>query len=108
MYLTPDQLRKVLQNLKEHFDRVCLLMDCYSGFAARASKYKNPINEVGVHQVYGLDHPESVGVLTFQKEWDMNPESLISQLSKGEQGLFRRLYAGKLAKKLYRMYEFHS
>ena len=33
-------------------------MDCYTGFAARASKYKNPINDVGVSVVYGIDEPK--------------------------------------------------
>lgn len=30
----------------------------YTEFAAKASKYKNPINEVGVSKVYGLDQPK--------------------------------------------------
>ena len=40
-----------------HFEKVNLLMDCYTTFAAKASKYKNPINEVGVTNVYGIDNP---------------------------------------------------
>lgn len=108
MYLAPGELRSVLENLQAHFEEIHLLMDCYTGFAAKASKYKNPINDVGVHQVYGLDDPESLRVLSFEKELDMTPETLISQLPRKDQRLFRKLYAGKFARKLYRLYEYHE
>lgn len=33
-------------------------MDCYTTFAAKASKIKNPINDVGMTTVYGIDDPK--------------------------------------------------
>lgn len=111
MYLQPRELQAVLQNLKAHFEEVFLLMDCYTVFAAKASKYKNPINQVGVTQVYGLDEPEVLAKaagLSYVKAWDMTPQSLIAQLPKGEQGIFRKLYAGGISRKMYRLYEFHA
>ena len=108
MYLTPEELNALLENLKGHFGELRLLMDCYSTFAAKASRFKNPINEVGVYRVYGLDDPESISCLSFRKEWDMTPETLISQLPQGDRRLFRKLYAGTFAGKLYRMYEFEG
>ena len=33
-------------------------MDCYTVLAAKMSKYKNLINDVGVTKVYGIDHLE--------------------------------------------------
>jgi hypothetical protein len=38
----------------------------------------------------------------------MTPEDLIFQLSPMEQKIFRKLYAGKFASRLYRMYEYEG
>ena len=35
-------------------------MDCYTEFAARASRYKNPVNEVGVTRLWGVDDPRKL------------------------------------------------
>lgn len=111
MYLQPEELEALLLALKCHFDRVHLLMDCYSVFAARASKYKNPINSVGVTQVCGLDDPAALAQKTgfvYLKEHDMMPTPLIAQLQTAERLVFSNLYAGKTARKLYRLYEFEG
>ena len=108
MYLTAPERNALLLAIGEHFDRVSLLMDCYTTFAARASRFKNPINTVGVTQVYGMDDPREpeAGSLGFRKEWDMTPQAAIDTLPAGERGLFRRLYAGAASRKLYRLYEY--
>lgn len=108
MYLPEEQLKALLDRLCTHFESVSLLMDCYTTFAAKASKVKNPINDVGVTQVYGLDDPK---VLETKKlhcvcEREMTPADLITELPKGAQWIFRKLYAGGIARKMYRMYEF--
>jgi len=51
MYLQIEELKAVLQNICVHFEQAELLMDCYTTFAAKASKHKNPINDVGVTEV---------------------------------------------------------
>ena len=110
MYLQQSELREVLKRLKGHFGEVRILMDTYTVFAARATRYKNPINEVGVTVVYGLDDPgelEAGTGITFLQEHALTPEELIRQLPGAEQRFFRRMFAGKLAKKIYRLYEFH-
>ena len=110
MYLKPEELSALLAGLKTYFKRICLLMDCYTEFAAKASRIRNPINDVGVTQVYGLDDPTDLEVsgLTFLREHDMTPEYMIAQLSSVEQIIFRTLYAGKMSKNLYRMYEYKT
>ena len=83
-------------------------MDVYSEFAAKASKHKNPINDVGVHQVYGVDDPtilKSAG-FTYLKEHDMTPTHYIAQLPKKELKIFSSLYAGSFSRKLYHLYEY--
>lgn len=108
MYLHPEELTEALRRIGEYFTSVHMLMDCYSSFAAKASRYKNPINDVGVTQVYGLDEPrvlETSG-LRFVGEHTMTPEEGIDELKGLEKKIFRTLYAGKTASKLYRLYEY--
>ena len=108
MYFKPEELKAVLEQIATHFESVNLLMDCYTTFAAKASKYKNPINDVGVTQVYGLDEPRDLerGSFKFQREHDMTPDLLINELEGMEKAIFNKLYSGSIAKKMYRMYEY--
>ena len=110
MYLPPQQLQQLLAELCGHFEAVSVLMDCYTTRAAKASKYKNPINTVGVTQVYGLDDPAALQTkeLRFVREQEMTPARYIDQLQGMEKRIFRNLYAGRIAQSLYRMYEFRK
>ena len=110
MYLQPAELCAFLRALEARFPRVSLLMDCYSQRAARLSKYRNPINAVGVTQVYGVDDPQSVAGarFLFRKDHDMTPQRYIDQLRGAEKLIFRKLYAGKLSRSLYRLYEYRT
>ena len=85
-------------------------MDVYSTFAAKASKYKNPINDVGVTRVYGYDNPNAFLVKRwhFVREHEMTPPSLINELSSYEQLIFKCVYASPLGKSLYHLYEFQT
>lgn len=110
MYLTDGERERLMAVLSARFDRVQLLMDCYTPMAAKFSRYRNPLNDVGVTEVYGLEDPRSLekGGLCFVKEHDMTPPEYIRQLQGLEQCFFRRLYAGNFAKKLYRLYEYRK
>lgn len=109
MYLTTEEVKALLSNLSKKFEHITLLMDCYTEFAAKASKYKNPINDVGVTQVYGLDDPhlleEGTG-FCFVCEHEMTPEYLINDLQGLEKNIFKKVFAGSVSKKMYRLYEF--
>ena len=110
MYLNPRERQELLQKLQGHFREIRLLTDSYTVFAAKATKYKNPINQVGVTQVYGFDDPRKLEWenLAFYAEHDMNPAHLVAQLPKKDQNIFRLVYGGKLAKKIYRLYEYRT
>jgi len=109
MYFKPEELTGLLSDIAGHFRFVKILMDCYSERAAKASKYKNPINDVGVTVVYGYDNPgllaEQSGLL-YEQEFDMTPQKYIDELQGMEKWVFQHLFAGKIAKSMYRMYEF--
>ena len=108
MYFEPQELKVVLEQISSHFEIVNLLMDAYTTMAAKASKYKNPINDVGVTQVSGLDEPKVLenGKLTFCKEHEMTPVEKVNELEGFERAIFQKLYSGSVAKKMYRMYEY--
>lgn len=110
MYIAEEDIAELFSALAERFERVFLLMDAYSCFAAKMSKYKNPIKEVGVTRVYGIDEPaklDSSGI-SFTRARDMTPEEHIDELFGLERRIFKKLYAGKTARKLYRLYEFEK
>lgn len=109
MYFKPEELKKLLKDLRMHFPSVHILMDCYTDFAAKASKYKNPINDVGVTEVHGIDNPRELErdtELHFIKEHEMTPEYLVNQLGGVERSIFKKVFAGKVSKKMYRLYEY--
>jgi O-methyltransferase involved in polyketide biosynthesis len=110
MYLTLDEIKNLVSNLRSRFEQFSLLMDCYSVFAAKMSKYKNPINDVGVTTVYGIDNPKILESenLAFVKEHNILPEKYIEELKGFEKVIFKKLYASAYAKKLYKLYEFAS
>lgn len=111
MYLTNEDLKQTLAKLNEHFSHLSVLMDCYTPFAAKISKIKNPIKNVGVSKVYGVENPkileENTGVFLL-KEHEITPKYLINELKGFEKFIFKLVYAGNMSKKLYKLYEFES
>lgn len=111
MYLSLKELKDLLANIQNHFEHVKILMDCYTVFAAKASKYKNPINDVGVTVVYGIDDPtlleDNIGI-SFVKEHEMTPDTFINELNGMEKHIFKKVYGGSVSKKMYRLYEYQS
>ena len=110
MYLTYEELNEFTTNLCAHFKKIVFLMDCYTILAAKMSKYKNPINEVGVTEVYGIDNPELFqhDDFIYEKEHVMTPQKYIDELTGCEKYIFQKLYAGSISKKLYRLFEYRK
>ena len=109
MYLTNEQLQQLFAKLCNHFEKLSLLVDCYTPFAAKMSKIKNPVKDVGVNKVYGVKNAqvfEQDTGLTFVAEHNITPLQLIDHLKGGEKFVFKTLYAGKTSKKLYKLYEY--
>ncbi|MBR7116893.1 MAG: class I SAM-dependent methyltransferase [Clostridia bacterium] len=108
MYLSAEDMQKLGDSLGTHFEKIALLVDCYTTFGAKMSKLRNPINDVGVTEVYGIDDPEAYEGegLSFVKEHAMTPEKYIDELRGFEKFIFSKIYAGGLSKKLYRLFEY--
>ncbi len=108
MYLQLPEIEMLFKFIANHFNSACILVDCYTTIAAKISKYKNPINDVGVTKVYGVDDPTvfQTDSITFIKEHNITPEEMINQIAGIEKTIFKSLYAGKISKKMYRLYEY--
>ena len=108
MYLTTEERKQLTANLCACFERVSLLMDCYTEMAAKMSKYRNPINDVGITEVYGMDDPMLCqhDNFLFVKEYSMTPQKYIDALSGTEKWIFEKLYAGSFSQKLYRLFAY--
>lgn len=108
MYLTVDEMRNLADSLCAHFENLMLLVDAYTSFAAKISKRRNPINDVGVTEAYGIDNPQAYQgeELVFVKEHTMIPQKYLDQLEEFERFVFAKLYAGSFSKMLYRLFEY--
>ena len=108
MYIENGALNTMLKNLASKFKSLAVLVDCYTPFAVKMTKIKNPVNDVGVKNVYGIENPsvlESEEV-EFLLEREITPLYLINELTGLEKFVFKNLYAGKISKKLYKLYEY--
>ena len=111
MYFAPEELLALLARIAAHFNVVSLLLDAYSVFAAKASKFKNPVNDVGVTKVYGFDSGEEIceGTgLSFLCEREITPKEKIAELCGAEKRIFGALYGGAIAKRTYKIYEYEK
>lgn len=109
MYLSAEKLRQLMRRVSEISRSVLMLMDCYTERGAKATKHKNPINDVGVTEAYGIDDPlilEKDTGFRFAGEHEMTPSELVNELKGAERRFFSTMFAGKLSKSLYRMYEY--
>ena len=108
MYLTHSQLHDFFQALQNKYRKLHILMDVYTEFGAKASKYKNPINDVGVTKVYGIDNVQDIlsGLkIRLKAEHSFTPPKLVNELKGAERFFFRMLFTGNMYKKIYRLYE---
>ena len=110
MYLTVEDMRNLTDRLCVHFEKTAFLADCYTSFAAKMSRHGNPIRDVGVNEVYGIDAPDAYQGehIAFVKEHTMIPQKYIDELNGLERLVFAKIYAGGFSKKLYRLFEYKT
>lgn len=108
MYLTDRQLMQLFRILNEKYRDVHILLDVYTEFGVKASKFKNPVSDVGVSQLYGFDSltPLLEGTeLSLAAEHSFTPEYLVNELSGFDKSFFRLMFTGKMYRKIYRLFE---
>ena len=111
MYLSNNQLHTFLKVLREKYNHLHILMDIYTEFGANASKYKNPVNDVGVTKLYGIDDIGNLlsGLeLRFIKEHSLTPAVLVNELKPLDKVFFKLMFNRFLYRKIYRLIELGS
>ncbi len=111
MYLTNDQLLRFLNALQARYAQLHALMDVYTEFGAKASKYKNPVNDVGVTEVYGVKDINALlkaSKIAVRAEHSFTPDALVGELKPLERAFFRLLFTGRMYSKIYRLYELEA
>ncbi len=111
MYLKNKELNEFFKALSCKYKKIHVLMDVYTVLGAKASKYKNPINNVGVTTVWGIDNVEDIlkGTnILCKKEYSMTPKHLVDELTGFEKRFFKFMFTGSLYKKIYRLYELEN
>ena len=87
-------------------DALVLHIGC--GLDSRNNQSKNPVNNVGVTKLYGIDDIGNIvnGLRTgFVKEHSLTPPALVKELAPAERVFFKLLFTGRLYRKIYRLYE---
>ena len=108
MYLTHEQVHDLFLALQEKYPQVHILLDVYTEFGVRASKFKNPVNDVGVTKLYGIDDIQTVldGLkIRLKKEHSITPKHLVNELKFFDRIFFKLLFTGKFYRKIYRLFE---
>ncbi len=108
MYLTNKQLHDFLDALQTKYHNLHILMDVYTVLGAKASKYKNPVNDVGVTALYGIKDISEIldGTgIRLKDEHSFTPAYLVKELKPYERALFRVLFADSIYRRIYRLYE---
>ena len=108
MYLKNEQLNAFFKALSEKYKSLHILMDVYTVLGAKASKYKNPINDVGVTTVWGIDDIQKVLTGTeiiCKEEHSLTPDYLVKELNSSEQLFFKTVFSERIYRRIYCLYE---
>ena len=108
MYLTNEQVSRMLRAFGKKYVHLHVLMDVYTEFGAKASKYKNPVNDVGVTELNGIDDIKVLlddTRIRLKAEHSFTPDHLINELKLFERVFFRTMFAEKIYRRIYRLYE---
>ena len=111
MYLTRDELCGFFRTLQDKYRQLHILVDVYTEFGAKASKYKNPVNDVGVTTLYGIDDIQDVLIglrLKCKAEHSFTPERLVNELKPVDRVFFKMMFTGRSYRKIYRLYELET
>jgi O-methyltransferase involved in polyketide biosynthesis len=108
MYLSADEIKELLANIHAKFKNAHLLFDAYSRRGVKASKIKNPVNQVGAKIKYGFNKESEF--LTMNDNLRHYATHLIKKEESNLKGLtrfiFNNLYCGKISQSIYKIYEF--
>ena len=104
MYLSENDMKNLIENFRKHFTKTTFVFDAYSPFAAKMSKYKNPINAVDAKIDFAMDDPavlENENVKCCLNN-DIILKKYVSKLKGIEKTRFK--FMGSAGKNMYRIF----
>lgn len=108
MYLKEEEIKELLVQINNRFNNVHIIFDAYSKKAVKASKIKNPVNQMNAQIKYGLDKIEDF--LKLNSNLKFVNDYVIEYKEENLKGLtktiFEKVYCGKIAQSYYKIYEF--
>lgn len=108
MYLSKDEIKELLENINRKFKNVHLIFDAYSKRGVKASKIKNPVNQMGAKIKYGFNKANEF--LNINDNLTHYATHLIKKDESNLKGwsklIFNNLYCGKISQSIYKIYEF--
>jgi O-methyltransferase involved in polyketide biosynthesis len=104
MYLTEYEMKALFEAFKSKFRRTFFVFDAYSSFAAKMSKYKNPVNSVNAKIRFAMDNSDffEQDSIACRLNNDIIRKDYIDKLSGTYKMRFR--FMRKFGSKLYRIY----
>ena len=108
MYLSEEEVRKLIHQIENKFQEVHLLFDSYSKKGVKASKIKNPVNQMNAKVKFGIDNPEDL--LKFNEKLVYIDTHIIKRKANNlpilTKFIFNNIYCGRLSQSIYKIYEF--
>ena len=95
--------------MKLNNKRTILVGFAFLSICAFWQMYDNLVPKI-LTETFGIDEPKKFEINGFSYigEGEMTPKKQVDELSGIEKKIFSKLYAGKTAKKLYKLYEYRK
>ena len=106
MYLTRQEIERLMVRFSERFSRTVFIMDAYSTFAAKMSRLKNPINAMGAKVYFAMDKGEELTENVPQAECFLTADIISKAQVNRLKGIYkaRFTFMKKAGGGLYRIY----
>ncbi len=104
MYLTENDMKNLIENFGRKFSKTTFIFDAYSPFAAKMSKYKNPINNIDAKIDFAMDNPEILE--TDNAKCVLNNDIILKKYVDKLKGVdrIRFTFMGGAGKNMYRIF----
>lgn len=104
MYLSENDMKNLMECFRSRFRKTTFIFDAYSPFAAKMSKYKNPINNVDAKIDFAMNKPEILE--TDKIKCTLNSDIIQKKYVKKLTGIdkIRFTFMGSAGKNMYRIF----
>lgn len=104
MYLSENDVKNLMDGFRKTFRKTTFIFDAYSPFAAKMSKYKNPINAVDAKIDFAMSDPKILE--NDNIKCTLNSDIILSKYVNKLKGIdkIRFKFMGRFGKNMYRIF----